>query len=154
MEALYTALPEKSYTTLLVVFFLMLFFIVFTVLVQTNKVKAIKGAYKQLSFLLCALLALLFFVTTLLTTWNLYRIQPITLYEDHLECYQGNVLYKDILRAGIYTDKQQSFVDPNLAIGKSKMLVLERRGKQASIFSETYYDIEVLVKKIRERMEK
>jgi len=152
MEPLYTAIPEKSYTTLLVVFFLTLLFILFTILVQTNKIKAVKGPYKQMSFLLGALLALMFFATTLLTTWNLYRIQPITLYKDHLECYQGKVPYTEILRAGIYTDKQQSFVDPTMATGKSKMLVLERKGKQASIFSEDHYDIEVLVKKVREQM--
>ena len=154
MEPFFTATPEKSYTTLLVVLLLTISLFVFVLLVQTNKIPKIRGAYKQVSFLLGSLLTLLFFATTLLTTWNLYRVQPLRLFEDHIECYQGNIPYKEIIRAGIYTDQQKSMVNPNIALSQNKMLVLERRGSQAAIFSEEYYDVEMLVRKIREQMGK
>lgn len=154
MDPFFIATPEKSYTTLLVVLLLTIGLFVFVLLVQTNKIPKIRGAYKQVSFLLGSLLTLLFFATTLLTTWNLYRVQPLRLFEDHIECYQGNIPYKEIIRAGIYTDQQKSMVNPNIALSQNKMLVLERRGSQAAIFSEEYYDVEMLVRKIREQMGK
>ena len=154
MEPLFTAIPDKSYTSLLILFFLTIGFIGFTFLIQANKISSLKGPYKQLSFLFSGLLAMMFCATLFLSTWNLYRIQPISLYEDHITCYQGKIPYKEIIRAGIYTDQQKSFVDPNMAIGKSKMLVLERRNKQATILSEDYYDINVLVRKIQAQMDK
>jgi len=125
MEPIFTAIPDKSYTSLMILFFITIGFIGMAFLIQANKISKLKG-----------------------------RIQPINLYEDHITCYQGKISYKEIIRAGIYTDQQQSFVDPNMAIGKSKMLVLERRNKQATIFSEDYYDINELVRKIQDQMDK
>lgn len=154
MEPLFTAIPDKSYTTLLILFFLAIGFIGMAFLIQANKISKLKGPYKQVSFLMSGLLAMMFSSTLLLSTWNLQRIQTISLYEDHITCYQGKILYKEIIRAGIYTDQQKSFVDPNMAIGKSKMLVLERRNKQATIFSEDYYDINILVRKIQDQMDR
>ena len=154
MEPLFTAIPDKSYDSLIILFFITIGFIVLSFLIQTNRISNLKGPYKQVSFLMCGLLAMMFTATLFLSTWNLHRIQPISLYEDHITCYQGEISYKEIIRAGIYTDQQQSFVDPNMAIGKSKMLVLERRNKQATIFSEDYYDINILVREIQNQMDK
>jgi len=154
MNPFFIATPEKSYTTLLLLFFLTIGFFLFVLLVQTNKIPKIRGAYKQVSVLLGSLLTFMFFATTLLTTWNLYRVQPVRLFDDHISCYQGKIPYKEIIRAGIYTDKQKSIVNPEIALNQNKMLVLERRGSQAAIFSEDYYDVEVLVRKIREKMGK
>ncbi len=154
MEPIFTAIPDKSYTSLMILFFITIGFIGMAFLIQANKISKLKGPYKQVGFLMCGLLAMMFSATLFLSTWNSYRIQPINLYEDHITCYQGKISYKEIIRAGIYTDQQQSFVDPNMAIGKSKMLVLERRNKQATIFSEDYYDINELVRKIQDQMDK
>jgi len=152
MEPFFIATPEKSYSTLLVVLFLTIAFFLFVLLVQTNKIPKIRGAYKQVSVLLGSLLTLMFFATTLLTTWNLYRVQPIRFFDDYIECYQGKIPYKQITRAGIYTDQQKSIVNPEIALNQNKMLVLEQRGRQAAIFSEDYYDVELLVRKIRGKM--
>lgn len=152
MEPLFTAIPTKSYATLLYLLFATLGLIIFVVLVETNRFKKIKGAYKQISFLLGSLLAFLLLATTLLTTWDLYRIQPIKLYESHLECYQGKIPYKEITRAGIYTDEQKSLVNPDILLKQNKMLVLDRKNAQATIFSAEYFEVEDLVRKIRKQM--
>ncbi len=152
MEPLYTAIPEKSYTTILVLLFLTVSLVVFAFLIQTNKIQRIKGAYKQVGFLLSGFLGLLFLATLLLSIWDSYRIQTVELYEDHLTCYQGKIPYKEIARAGIYTDQQQSFINPQIQANQSKMLVIERKGKPTAVFAEDYYDIEILTKKVRDQM--
>lgn len=154
MEPIFSAIPDKSYTSILVLLFLALSCSLLAVLIQMNKFKNIRGAYKQVGFLLCGFGGLLFFVTMLLSIWDSYRIQPLELYQDHLKCYQGKIPYTEIARAGIYTDKQQSFLNPNTAMEKGKMLVIERKGKPTAVFAEEYYDIDVLVKKINEQMGK
>lgn len=152
MEPLYTAIPEKSYTTILVLLFLTVSLVIFAFLIQMNKFQRIKGAYKQVGFLLSGFLGLLFLSTLLLSIWDSYRIQTVELYEEYLTCYQGKIPYKDIARAGIYTDKQQSFINPQLQLDQSKMLVIERKGKPTAVFAAEYYDVEVLTKRIREKM--
>ena len=152
MEPLYTAIPDKSYTSILVLLFLTISLVILAFLIQTNKIPRIKGAYKQVGFLLSGFLGLLFLATLLLSIWDSYRIQTVELYQDYLTCYQGKIPYKEIARAGIYTDKQQSFVNPQLQLGQSKMLVIERKGKPTAVFAEEYYDVEELVRKIREQM--
>lgn len=152
MEPLYTAIPDKSYTSILVLLFLTISLAIFAFLVQTNKIPKIKGAYKQVGFLLSGFLGLLFLATLLLSIWDSYRIQKVELYEDYLSCYQGKISYKDIARAGIYTDKQQSFVNPQLQLGQSRMLVIERKNQPTAVFAEEYYDVDALVKKIRAQM--
>ena len=152
MEPIFSAIPDKSYTSILLFLFLTIVGTVLAILIQTNKFKSIKGAYKQVGFLLSGFVGLLCFATLLLSIWDSYRIQPIELYEDHLVCYQGKIPYKDITRAGIYTDEQKSFVNPQIMLGKSKMLVIARKDKPTAVFTEDYYDVDQLVRKIRERM--
>ena len=154
MEPIFSAIPDKSYTGIMVLLFVAIACTLLTILIQTNKFKNIKGAYKQVGFLLSGFLGLLCFATLVLSIWNSYRIQPIELYEDHLVCYQGKIPYEEIARAGIYTDQQKSFVNPQIMLGQSKMLVLERKGKPTAVFTEEHYDVDQLVRLIRERMEK
>ena len=124
MEPIFSAIPDKSYTSILVMLFLTIGFTLMTILIQTNRFKNIKGAYKQVGFLLCGFAGLLFFVTMLLSIWDSYRIQPLELYSDHLICYKGKIPYKEIARAGIYTDQQKSFLDPQIMTGNGRMLVI------------------------------
>lgn len=154
MEPIFSAIPEKSYTTILILLFLTIGCTLLAFFFQTNKFKNIRGAYKQVGFLLSAFGGLLFFVTMLLSIWDSYRIQPIELYPDHLVSYQGKIPYKEIARAGIYTDQQKSFLNPQLTKGSSRMLVIERRNKPTAVFSEEYYNIDLLVRKINEQMGK
>jgi len=154
MEPIYSAIPDKSYTSILILLFLTIGCTLLAVLIQTNKFKNIKGAYKQVGFLLSGFGGLLFFVTMLLSIWDSYRIQPLELYANHLICYKGKIPYKEIARAGIFTDQQKSFLNPQIMEGGSRMLVLERKNKPTAVFTEEYYDIDVLVMKINEQMGK
>lgn len=154
MEPIFSAIPTKSYTSILILLFLTLACSLVAILIQWNKFKNIKGAYKQVGFLLSAFAGLLFFATTVLSIWDSNRIQPLQLYQKHLSCYQGNIPYLEIARAGIYTDKQQSFLNPQVTKGNGRMLVIERKGKPTAVFAEEYYDIDLLVKKINDQMER
>jgi len=152
MEPIYAAIPDKSYNSILILLFLTIGCTLLAILIQTNKFKNIKGAYKQVGFLLAGFGGLLFFATMLLSIWDSYRIQPLELYSDHLICYKGKIPYKEIARAGIYTDQQKSFLNPQIMEEGSRMLVLERKNKPTAVFTEEYYDIDLLVRKINEQM--
>lgn len=154
MEPIFSAIPDKSYTNIILFLFLTIISTILAILIQGNKFKQIKGAYKQVGFLLSGFIGLLCLATLLLSIWDSYRIQPIELYEDHLVCYQGLIPYKEIARAGIYNDEHKSFVNPQIMLGKSKMLVIERKGKPTAVFAGEYYDVDQLVRKIRSRMKR
>jgi len=156
-ELLYTATPEKSATTILFLILLLAFLIVFTYSVETKKIKMLH-VYRQISFLLGGLLSLIVLATTLFSTWNYYTIQPIKLYETYLESFQGKTNYKDIIRAGIFNDREQSIVNSQVTIREDNILIIEKRvernKKLTYLFAEENYDIRALVKRIQEQMKK
>ena len=114
--------------------------------------------YRQISFLLGALLSLIVFATSLFSIWNYRMIQPVKLYETYMESYHGKVLYKDIKRAGIFNDKEKSLINSKVTIREDNIMVIEKRkkgnGQHTMLFAEENYDIKELVKRIQEQMKK
>lgn len=151
-ELLYTAEPTKSYTTLIALICILIGLIVFVFLIETKRLKEIKGTYRQIATLLGGLLALIMFATTLFTAWNLHTIQPVKLYETYLESFHGKTPYKEILRAGIYNDKQQSFINAQVTIREDNLLAIEKRNKSVMLFAEENYDLKELTRRIQEQM--
>ena len=70
-----------------------------------------------------------------------------------MESYHGKTLYKEIKRAGILSDQQKSFVNPQITVRKDNLLVVEKRDKSVMLFAEENYDIQELVERINKRME-
>jgi len=153
-ELLYTAEATKSYTTLIGLIGLLIGLTVFTILVETKKIKGIEGAYRQIATLLGGLLALIMFATTLFTAWNLHTIQPVKIYETYMESFHGKTPYKEIKRAGIYNDKQQSFINAQVTIREDNIMVVEKKNRAVMLFAEGNYDLKELVKQIQAQMGK
>jgi len=153
-ELLYTAEPTKSYITLITLIGILIGLVVFVFFVETKKIKGITGTYKQIATLLGGLLALILFATTLFTAWNLHTIQPIKLYETYMESFHGKTPYKQIKRAGIYNDKQQSFINAQVTIREDNLLAVEKRDKKVMLFAEENYDLRELVRRIQKQMKK
>lgn len=151
-ELLYTAVPNKSYGTLIALISILIGLIVFLYLVETKKIKGITGTYRQISTLLGGLFALIMFATTLFTAWNLHTIQPVKLYGTYMESFYGKTPYKQIQRAGIYNDKQQSFINSKETIREDNLLAVEKRDKTVILFAEENYDLKELVSRIQQQM--
>ncbi|MEM6319535.1 MAG: hypothetical protein AAF960_17820 [Bacteroidota bacterium] len=153
MESLlYTATPTREYTTIMLSLLLTVALLVFVFLLSTDKLKNIKGAYRQIGQLLGGLLGLIALVTTLFSVWNAYTIQPVRLYETYMESFHGKTLYKDIKRAGIFNDKERSFINSQVTIREDNILAVEKRDKSVILFADDNYDLEPLIKKIQERL--
>ncbi len=156
-ELLYTAEPEKSLSTILILLGTLVTLLIFLYLVETKKFK-MTHVYKQISFLLGALLALIVFATTLFSVWNYRMIQPVKLYETYVESYHGKTLYKEIKRVGIFNDKEKSIINSKVTIREDNIMVIEKRkkgnGQHTMLFAEENYDIKELVKRIQEQMKK
>ncbi len=153
-ELLYTAEPIKSYCTLITLIGVLIGLVVFLFLVESKKIKSITGTYRQIATLLSGLIALIIFATTLFTAWNLYTIQPVKLYETYMESFHGKTSYKQIKRAGIYNDKQQSFINAQVTIREDNLLAIEKKDKRVMLFAEENYDLRELVKRIQTQMKK
>jgi len=157
-ELLYTAEPEKSLSTILILLGTLVTLLGFLYLVETKKIKRMTHVYRQISFLLVALLSLIVFATTLFSVWNYRMIQPVKLYETYMESYHGKIQYKDIKRAGIFNDKEKSIINAKVTIREDNILVIEKRkkgsGQHTMLFAEENYDIKTLVTKIQEQMKK
>jgi len=95
---------------------------------------------------------LIFLFTAFFSAWDLYRTQPITLYDKHMESYYGTTSYKDIKRAGIFKDKGQSLINPSMVIRESNILMIEKRDKSVLMFSEEHYEIDTLVRRLNARL--
>ena len=145
---------RDSYNTLIVLIGVLIGLVVFLFLVETKKIKSITGTYRQIATLLSGLMALIMLATTLFTAWNLYTIQPVKLYETYMESFHGKTPYKQIKRAGIYNDKQQSFINAQLTIREDNLLAVEKRDKRVMLFAEENYDLRELVKRIQTQMKK
>lgn len=157
-ELLYTAIPTKSLTTILLLSAALVTLLIFLYLVETKKIKGMTHVYRQISFLLAALLSLIVLATTLFSIWNYQMIQPVKLYETYVESYHGKTFYKDIKRVGIFNDQEQSMINSKVTIREDNIMVIEKRkkgpGKHTLLFAEENYDIKVLVKKIQEQIKK
>jgi uncharacterized membrane protein YobD (UPF0266 family) len=153
-EAIYTALPNKDYTTLIMLSILLLISGILLYLVQTKKILQTAGNYRSIAFLLGGFATLILFVSTLLTAWNLYSIQSVRLYDTYMESYHGKTDYLDIARAGIFNDKNRSLVNPQIVIREDNILVVEKRDKRVMLFAEDHYDLKKLVQLINTQMEK
>jgi len=152
-ELLYTAEPTKSYTTLILLLSSVVGLLGFLYLVQNKRIKSITGAYRQISLLLGGLLALIAFATTLFTVWNLQTIQPVKLYETYMESYHGKTPYKQIKRASIFNDKENSMVNSQIVIRSDHILIVEKRDKKVLLFAEENYDLKKLVTLIQQQMD-
>lgn len=152
-ELLYTAEPTKSYTTLILLLSSVVGLLGFLYLVQNKRIKSITGAYRQISLLLGGLLALIAFATTLFTVWNLQTIQPVKLYETYMESYHGKTPYKQIKRASIFKDKENSMVNSQIVIRSDHILIVEKRDKKVLLFAEENYDLKKLVTLIQQQMD-
>jgi len=151
-ELLFTAIPTKNYTTLILLISAIVLLLSFLYLIQNRKIKGINGAYRQIGLLLGGLLALIAFATTLFTAWNLHTIQPVKLYESYMESYHGKTPYKQIKRAGIFNDQEKSLINSQVVIRDDHILVVEKRDKRVMLFAEENYDLKKLTKQIQQQM--
>ena len=151
-ELLYTAEPTKNYTTLILLISSIIGLLIFLYLVQNKKIKAIKDTYRQISLLLGGLLALIAFTTSIFTVWNLQTIQPVKLYETYMESYNGLTPYKQIKRAGIFNDRENSMINSQIVIRSNHILVVEKRDKSVLLFAEEHYDLKKLTTLIQQKM--
>lgn len=149
---IFVAEPDKDYSTFIILLLVTLICGGFAFAAQKRKL-SVKGNWRQLGVLLGGLFGLVFLTTTLFSGWEIFRIQPVVLKEDHLICYGGKIPYKSIRRAGIYTDKQNSFINPQITLRQDKILVIETTQPKTFLFSDDHFDVEMLVRKIREKME-
>lgn len=153
-ELLYTAEPVKNYRSLLLIFGTLVALLGFLFLVQTKKLKSITGPYRQISLLLGGMMALILLATAIFSTWHLQNIQTVKLYTTYMETAHGKTYYKEILRAGIFNDKEKSIINSEVVIREDNILVVERRDKRVLLFAEENYQLDTLVRKIRTQMEK
>jgi len=153
-ELLYTATPVKNYTTLVMLLIVIVTLLGLTYLIQNKKIKSINGAYRQIGLLLGGLLSLIAFATTLFTIWHLQTIQPVTLYESYMETSQGKIPYRQIKRASIFNDQENSLINSKVVIRNDHILVVEKRDKSVLLFAEENYDIKELAKQIQAQMKK
>lgn len=151
-NAIFIAEPTKDYTTFITLMIGLVLLLGFLFLVQNKKIEKLEGAYRQIVLLLGGLSALILFATTLFTGWNLYRIQPVELYETHIETFKGKLPYDEIKRVGIFNDKQQSLINPTMTVREDNILVIETKNGRSILFAEENYELMKLVKKIKEQM--
>ncbi len=149
----FIATPDKSYTTFLILLFILAGLLLFLYLVHTRKIQKVEGAFRQVSLLLSSLISLILFTTSLFTAWNLYTLQPVKLYDTYLESYYGKTPYKAIRRAGIYKDEGKSFINPQLVTRKDDILVIETKDRKTWLFADDNYEVSELIKRIRAKME-
>ena len=153
-DLLYHAQATKNYIPFILMVGCLLALLIFSFLIQTQKLKSVKGTYRQIALLLSGLFGLILLATSIFTFWNLFTIQDIKLYPNHMESYHGITDYKDIKRAGIYKDKQNSFINPQVSIRTDNILVVEKKkGKgKVMLFAEENYNIQELIREIKDRM--
>ena len=153
-ELIYSAIPTKNYSTLIMLILVLITIVVFTYLVEEKKIKTLNGVYRQTGLLLGGLFSLIILVTTLFTGWHLQTIQPVKLYESYMETYQGKIPYKQISQVGIYNDKEKSLINAQVVIRDDHILVIEKKDNSVILFAEENYDIKKLVVQIRGQIEK
>lgn len=149
----YIAHATKDYTNLLLLINLLIGVLIFIFLINRKKIRSITGIYRQIGLLLGGLISLILIATTLFTAWHLYTLQPVSLSATHLTSYHGQITYKEIKRVGIYNGVANSFINPQIVVRESNILVVEKRDKRTFLFSEENYNIQELIREIKKRME-
>ena len=108
--------------------------------------------YRALFTMICGLAIMILCTTLFLNYLNATKMGDIVFELDSME-FRGNSLkYNNIKQAYIEPTYQKSRYDSQLNKDTIYMGVLEMKNKKTFIFSEENYELEVLIKSIRNRI--
>jgi hypothetical protein len=82
--------------------------------------------------------------------WNRSRTPSVSIDADALRWGSEVIPIGDIRQAAIENNQQNSFVNPDIAVSSSRMLVIERKDGRRYVFAEGVYDIAGILNALRE----
>ncbi len=92
--------------------------------------------------------------TALFSFLSMRKTGEVVLYPTHLVTPYGEVAFTDIRKAEIIDNKTPSMIDPNRSRRVVRMLVIEEVSGKAHVMSEKNYDINAIMGRLKEAVEK
>ncbi|MCB0649999.1 MAG: hypothetical protein KDC85_01840 [Saprospiraceae bacterium] len=88
-------------------------------------------------------------VTAFFSFWSLRKTGPVYVYEQSITTPYGNAEFKNINKAYIDLNKQQSLLNPGTSTKSVRMLFLEESHGKIHVLSEENYDIDQIFMRMK-----
>jgi hypothetical protein len=151
-EALYTFLPSQSSDQMAVWGSLIIVVGCAIALFFLLKKKSSGDAYRrQMLLAMLVFFGLIIAATTgFFSFWSMQKTGPVYIFETGISTPYGLTDFKNISRAYIEMNGQQSMISPGSSTQGVRMLFLEETGGKMHVLSEENYKIDEILNRMRE----
>jgi len=81
--------------------------------------------------------------------WSTRKISEVRIYADRIETPYGIASFDQIKDARIETERDRSFINPNITTGTYRLLLIEETNGKAHILSEENYELRKIMEKLK-----
>jgi hypothetical protein len=110
--------------------------------------------YRMLGAMLLFFGFLIGAVMTIFSWWSTQKLSVVRIYADRIETPYGSASFDRIKNAAIETERERSFVNPNLTTDSFRLLIIEETDGKTHVLSEENYDLPAIMQRLREEIKK
>lgn len=105
--------------------------------------------YRMLGAMLLFFCFLIGGAMAIFSWWTSRKIGPVHIYADRIETPYGSATFDRIRDASIETERERSFVNPNITTRSYRLLIIEETDGKVHVFSEDNYDLTGIMEKLK-----